>query len=78
MASREETMRAHRARWYVWAGGEKLPHTSIMRGTWGWDVECSCGWATHTGGATRRSVEEDLWLHRWHAEYDEVTNDTHS
>ena len=42
----------------------KLPHTSRMRGTWGWDAECSCGWATRTGGATRRSVRFEVWLHK--------------
>jgi hypothetical protein len=41
-----------------------------MRGLWGWDVECSCGWKTSTGGATRASVEFDLWSHRWQAEQD--------
>jgi hypothetical protein len=75
MAFSKDTIRAHRARWFVWAWdgqghSEKLPHTSTMRGLWGWDVECSCGWKTSTGGATRRSVEQDLWFHRWSAEQD--------
>jgi hypothetical protein len=73
-----EVMKAHRASWYVYAWNgqgqyERLRHAAVMRGGWGWDVECSCGWQTRTGGATRRSVEQDLWFHRW-----EVTNDTHS
>ena len=38
-----EVMKAHRARWYVWAWDgqghkEWLPHTATMRGLWGWDV----------------------------------------
>lgn len=98
MAFKPETMKAHRGRWYVWAWdgqghSEKLLHTATMRGLWGWDVKCSCGWETRTGGATRRSVEQDLWKHRFDAEFDvkyvwddqlrdyvlrEVTNDTHS
>lgn len=66
----EETKRAHRARWYVWSGGQKLRHTASMRGYWpGYDVECSCGaWASKTGGATRSSVEEALWQHRYDAQ----------
>ena len=59
----------HRISWYVWAwdgkgNSEKLRHTSTMRGTWGWDAECSCGWASKTGGATRTSVERDVWHHK--------------
>jgi hypothetical protein len=70
-----ETRRAHRARWFVWAWDgkghvERLPHRADMRGTWGWDVECACGWQSRTGGATRLSVLHDLWFHRWQAEQD--------
>jgi len=63
-----ETMRAHQARWYVYGDGERLRHTSAMRGTWGWDVECSCGWQSRTGGGLRRHVEDQLWQHRWEAQ----------
>lgn len=59
------TMAAHEARWYVWAGGERMPRTSKMRGTWGYDAECSCGWGSKTGGATERSVLDALWDHRY-------------
>jgi len=55
----------HRISWSVWAGGQKLPHTSTMRGTWGWDATCSCGFQTRTGGATRASVERDVWNHMY-------------
>jgi hypothetical protein len=51
-------------RWFVWAGTEKIPHTSKMAGSWGWDAECECGWKSRTGGATRRSVQLDVDLHR--------------
>jgi len=65
-----ETMRAHRARWYVWAGNEKIPHTAQMRGLWGWDATCSCGeWESRTGGATRSAVEEMLLDHRLDAQW---------
>jgi hypothetical protein len=58
-------MRAHRARWFVYAGTEKVPHQASMRGQWGWDVECSCGWQTRTGGGTRSYVMDELWAHRF-------------
>jgi hypothetical protein len=37
-----------------------------MRGTWpgGYDVVCSCGWESRTGGAIRRAVEDELFDHR--------------
>lgn len=71
-----ETMKAHRARWYVYSGGGasgtervKLPRSASMRGHWpGWDVTCSCGWESMTGGATRNSVANDLWFHRYQAQ----------
>lgn len=63
-----ETLAAHRATWYVWSGGQKMRRQASMRGTWGHDVACSCGWESRTGGATRGSVESDLWDHRYEAQ----------
>jgi hypothetical protein len=59
----------HRMRWFVWGwgpqGSYKIPHNARMRGTWGWDAACSCGWESRTGGATRRSVEDKVWMHKF-------------
>lgn len=71
-----ETMREHRATWFVWSGDGSaayprtmIRHQATMMGTWGWDATCSCGqWASKTGGATKRSVEEALWFHRLDAQ----------
>jgi hypothetical protein len=56
-------------RWFVWADGAtrpvRIPHTSMMRGQWGWDATCSCGWESRTGGATRGSVEKAVWGHKF-------------
>ena len=30
-------------KWFVYAGGEKFPKESSMRGYVGYDFECSCG-----------------------------------
>lgn len=57
-------MNAHRIRWYVWAGGVRIPRTASMRGLWGYDVTCSCGWETRTGGAVRRYIEDQVWIHK--------------
>jgi hypothetical protein len=72
-----DTTTAHRIRWYVWGHnpgtGEryKLRHTAKMRGLWGWDAECTCGWETRTGGATRTYVKDQVWLHKFFATPDE-------
>jgi hypothetical protein len=59
-----KTEKSHQARWFVYAGSERIPHTSRMRGQWGYDVECSCGWKTRTGGAVRSYVQTELDIHR--------------
>lgn len=65
---RPETLTAHKARWYVYSGphGEIEPLDS-KRSYYGmgYDVKCSCGWESRTGGATRTSVHDALWTHRW-------------
>jgi len=58
-------------RWFVWTGAtgqplERIPHTETMRGWWpGWDVECSCGAGSHTGGAIKADVERWREDHLW-------------
>ena len=63
---------AHRVRWWVYTGGvdedgrrERIPRVSTMRGQWpGYDVECSCGWESRTGGAVRSYIEQLVWEHK--------------
>jgi len=50
-------------KWFVYAGEEKIAHNATMRGTWGYDAECSCGWKTTTGGAIKSCVSEEV---KWH------------
>lgn len=74
-----ETMRGHRARWFVYVGEgatrAKIPHTATMRGQWGYDVTCSCGeFETRTGGATRKYIEDELWMHRYSAQSEQEGN----
>ena len=64
-------MTEHKIRWFVYTGEivngvrVRIPRTATMRGTWpGYDVECSCGWETKTGGATRKYTEDSVWMHK--------------
>lgn len=54
----------HAIRWYVYAGREKIRRTATMRGQWSYDAECSCGWKTSTGGAVKRYIDDEVWMHK--------------
>lgn len=55
--------------WWVWpltgghAPSERMRYERTMRGTWGWDATCSCGWESRTGGAVRRYVLDAAYGH---------------
>ena len=51
-------------KWFVYAGDEKIAYQSSMRGTWGFDAECSCGWESRTGGAIKSCVISEVQLHK--------------
>jgi hypothetical protein len=59
------TPSGHRVRWFVVVDGEEHARQASMRGQWGYDVVCSCGWRTHTGGAVRSCIERQIYLHKW-------------
>jgi hypothetical protein len=59
-----EMTQTHKITWWVWAGSEKIRRTARMRGTWGYDVTCSCGWETRTGGAVKRHISDEVWFHK--------------
>lgn len=64
----------HRFSWTAisLATGEKYARTSVMRSRdWGWDVECSCGFKTNTGGALRPSIQRSI---AWHLAMTEEGN----
>lgn len=43
-----------------------VPRTSMMQGRdWGWDVRCSCGWESRTGGAIQARLREMVAFHRY-------------
>lgn len=65
-----EVKAQHRATWFVYSGpyGEKERLQSGRRYYgMGYDVTCSCGWESRTGGAIKPSVKEDHAAHIWHA-----------
>lgn len=58
----------HRIRHYVYEtpGGNLIPRTSGMRGTWpGHEAKCSCGWETRTGGAVRSYIDREVSDHKF-------------
>jgi hypothetical protein len=55
---------SHRITWWVWVGSEKIRRTASMRGTWGYDATCSCGWETRTGGAVKRHITDEIYFHK--------------
>lgn len=59
-----QAQKKHRIQWWVYAGRERIRHTAKMRGQWGYDATCSCGWDSKTGGGVRRWVEEKVWNHK--------------
>jgi len=67
-----ETMREHRATWWVYPEPgntvTRIRRQATMRGQWGHDVTCSCGWDSRTGGGLRRYVEDLLFDHRFSAD----------
>lgn len=50
--------------WFVYAGNEKIRHNATMRGQWGFDATCSCGWETKTGGSIKSFVILHVELHK--------------
>jgi len=73
---RPEIMRAHRIRWYAVDPsvpfsdpGHLIPkHETMLWSNYGWDVKCSCGWESRTGGAIYSSVLRNVEDHRWDAQ----------
>lgn len=55
---------SHRVSWYVYVDGQRIRRTASMRGAWAYDVECSCGWYTRTGGAVKSYVDSLVWEHK--------------
>ena len=54
----------HKITWWVYAGAERIRRTARMRGTWGYDATCSCGWDSRTGGAVKRYVADKVEDHK--------------
>ena len=54
----------HKITWWVYAGSERIRRTAQMRGSWGYDATCSCGWDSRTGGGTKRYVAEKVEDHK--------------
>jgi len=60
----EKGNQTHKITWYVWADGQMIRRQSSMRGQWGYDAKCSCGWESRTGGGTKQYVTEKVQDHK--------------
>jgi len=49
---------------FVYAGDEKIRHTSHIAGEWSYDFKCSCGYESQTGGVVRSYAMELIRLHK--------------
>lgn len=58
------TKQKHQIKWFVYSGGKKIRRESTMRGRWDYDVTCSCGWETNTGGAILSYMRFEVWYHK--------------
>ena len=64
------TATQHKITWWAYTGAPRshpewrIRRTAKMRGTWSYDVTCSCGWETKTGGATKRWITDEIWFHK--------------
>lgn len=54
----------HKITWYVYAGTELIRRQATMRGTWGYEVKCSCGQESHTGGAVLSYLRQRVFDHK--------------
>ena len=61
-------------KWFVYAGEEKIRYTSTMRGTWGYDAECSCGWSTGNSRTVYSYTQDEVNSHK-HAEHNYSYNE---
>ena len=51
-------------KWFVVDNNVKYPREASMCGTWSYDVECSCGWRTVTGGAVKSWIYDAIVTHK--------------
>jgi hypothetical protein len=69
-----ETVKAHRMTWWAIPFGRdpgRIRRNPSMRARdWGWDVTCSCGWESRTGGAIQSYVQSCIDDHRYDAQFE--------
>lgn len=57
--------KTHTIRWHAYVDGQRTRRTSAMKdGDYAWDATCSCGWDSGTGGATYKSVNDAVQVHK--------------
>lgn len=68
MSTEQHEQQEHKVRWFARfpdsPADDWMPRQSSMRGAWGFDVRCSCGWETRTGGATESAIRTEVRFHK--------------
>jgi len=61
--------------WFaVLSDGSKMRNTKGFS-HYAWEVKCSCGWETKTGGAIKACIAKEVWEHKYfHHDYKIVWN----
>lgn len=65
----------HKVRWFARFPGTDEDWTprsagmSMAASQFGWDVRCSCGWETHSGGGVPSYIRQLIWEHRWDVDH---------
>lgn len=61
----KEAAAGHRIAWFVYLDGARVRYSTNMGGDLpAWDLTCSCGWDTKTGGATKGAVRKMMAAHK--------------
>lgn len=52
-------------KWFYYVNGQKYRMTKGMLDIKAWDVECSCGWKSSTGGGVKSWLDELVFEHKY-------------
>jgi len=62
------TKTAHKIQWFVYVGQgndrELIRNEASMCGRWAYELKCSCGWETKTGGCVRSWATYESRVHK--------------
>jgi hypothetical protein len=53
-------------KWFYVVNGQKYRYVKGLIGVTAWEVSCSCGWESHTGGGVRSWLDELVFEHKFY------------